>query len=293
VTRVVFVAAAVASFYWPYHARANAVATPNSRPPLIVSEYPSIVRVQNCLFVFRCGGQYVAFPLLVHAWRGRILQSIPVHTSGFGEALLIVVEDSPCPPAPEAGRSQLVLRLVTERSTRVCIFVPMSLIPEAGMTVKGDVIFSVPGFEPLATHIEVQRTPQPTRTAFLWFIGVAIPAIVAFWLNNMATKFTESRTRRRTQINAFESHKDAMNASFRTYFEDYLPGFSGKNSVEFVRAAYRELVRQGSWSQIPWKERRVLDKFLRQHQITNEEREAFKEQLCALFPEWQDDIRSL
>lgn len=266
----------------------------NKRPPLIVSDYPSIVRVDSCLIRRGCGEDYAIFAMIIRTRDPLVMRTISVEAAGFGSARLIALSDTdPCSPAANAQSHRLVLGQVTESGTRICVFVPLALIPDPAMSLKGDIVTTASGFEPINTRIEIQRAPLPSRTAFLWFIGIAAPALIGFWLNGWATRMAESRTRRNAQIDAFEKHKDAHNAAFRSYFEDYLPSLSDKSGREFIRAAYGELVNQGSWSSIPWKERRRLDKYVRLNQITDNDLTDFKDQLYSLFPEWQEVIKKL
>jgi hypothetical protein len=264
--------------------------SPVKHPPILISGYPSTVRASSCFLSWGCKGQYAVFSALVQARAGKTIEAVSIQTAGLGDATLTVSSVSPCPATATGATAQLTLGSLTPTSTRVCVFVPLALIPEADMSVKGDILVLASGFDPVAARVEIQRSPEPSRTAFLWFIGIAVPAMVAFWLNNLATHLTEARTRRRTELDAFESDKEAKSHLFRTYFEDYLPGFAGKSNPEFVRGAYGELVRQGSWSRIPWKQRRRLYRYVSNEEVTNAEFGEFKKELRLLFPEWRDSI---
>jgi hypothetical protein len=260
--------------------------------PLIFTEYPSTLRIPSCKIRDDCRGGYATFSVSLSALPGSKVSSALVRTAGLANARLFnVKQERSCPRAEAVLTDYLEVTDLDKQPAQLCVYVPLYLIPEAGMSIKGDLLALVPNFETVTSRIEIQRPPDPTRTAFLWFLGIAVPGLLGFWLNGVGTRWAGVIGGRRAQIDAFEVHKHSERDSFRRFFTDYLPTLAARSHAEFVRGIRLELMRQGSWQLIPARERRELDNLSRRLSPSKSNAERFVAVLSDQFSEWRDLIK--
>jgi hypothetical protein len=167
--------------------------------------------------------EYLCVPIHVFA-TGAIVPSVLAVVGGMGSSTVSAGRPRGTCDAPAAGdQVRLELANVDRAGQWITIRVPVSLFPTGG-DLEGDVRLYAGGEAPVEVPLKLQaRGQHPFTQAVMWFLGIAIPGLVALVLGRWAYVSEQRFTARSAADAAFERYVVQQRDALDTLFTVFMP----------------------------------------------------------------------
>jgi hypothetical protein len=233
---------------------------------LLVSGLPSLVEHRQSLWNLVFGGdEFVCVDFAVRSL-GRPIPQLALTSGGVGGALFadLSAQELPCEKRGP-GLSTLVISKVTDVEHRIRLLLPIKSFPVGEKDEIGEIIFLQQWGDPaLSRSLHLAGVDYPTlQKAFLWFLGIATPALVTaglglfgFWLQKVIERSNAERQ-------SLETLRREHAVELREFFKPtglFQNTLTVERDSEYRTAMERELGNCGILSALP---RKSLDRLMR------------------------------
>ena len=232
-----------------------------------------------------------------------------ISTSGLGRTLLAAARTDSAQPDPhpmaqssvacdgKAAWQELLRLQMLERSEsidwRISVKLDTSSLLADGTSIDGQILVSTDGGRAIGIPLKVERLPMaPVVTALTWFVGIVVPAWLAYWL----ARLSEARIDRK-------KHEAERVEAERKREEDFLVWRQDPKSVELLDEFFGQQLPAAGGLRHPCT---TLFDWMHSHSMLAkippaefealietcriDDRPGFLDQLQMLFPERRDQI---
>ena len=151
--------------------------------------------------------------------QSKTVTAATVSTSGLGDATITF---APCTAKAHARMIVLRVQVIDQAGTSLSLRVPRAAFPSAGTTAGKLIVASPAGTveQPIALI-----APSPSRfiTAFLWGVGIAIPALLSAFVSYRLYASQKELDARRAEQLAFDTFKRTSAATVGQFFTVTFP----------------------------------------------------------------------
>jgi len=236
-----------------------AAAAPNSIS-ILISGNPSSVRLERPLF----GSPIYPPCILFRVTALRASPTLRITTVGLGASQVAEASGNACPARDgEHWRSQLPVSLLGRETRLMALKVDPRLARSEDLADGQIVVFDwAGGRESASIKIGATKT-SALFTAFQWFLGLLVPAIIAFALGQLAIKLQKRRSERET----FDAFRELQAAKIAKACAELSVAFAS-NMDHPGQFAYQVLLQNGVLDSLPAPERRTLTRYCRKDDKT-------------------------
>lgn len=264
----------------PQTARASTGDAPK-QPIIIVSENRALIRLEH-KYPFNPFNETVDAPCMVFRVQAATssIEGVWITSSGIGTAKFAALSKRSCSEAGSIWTPSLVLKKLDSDGQFVGLIADVTNLAGPGLTASGNIIVGKHGEAATVVPVKVEIPPiGPVTTAFGWFVGVVIPALIA-WLLSLGAVAMKKRS---DDGESFSRYRYANHQSISDFFRDvYTPL---RNNPNFVREVYRRLISTHILENLPSKEQRKL-----WYAAQANDQQQFRVQLVQAFPEFANEI---
>jgi hypothetical protein len=228
---------------------------------------------------------FVCFDFFVNAI-GRPAPRLQITSSGIGGALLLDLRDAAkaCDESQRASETSITLNNVSLSKLR--LVVPIASFADVTGGAKGKLILSRPGLPLTEFAVALRREDYPpTIKAFLWFLGVAVPALVGAAIGLAVYKFQKNIDAKSTQRETLERFRRDSSAELNAFFEGLYRTTMQLDDDQFRATMERELGQLRVLSALP---QRTLRRLLRA--LRDGDRDEVARELADAFSNHRDAI---
>lgn len=222
------------------------------------------------------------------------VSNVVITSSGLGNAVF-VKDGSPgtnapvsqfarsCPEPSWAGTPSLVLpELNVGQEVKIRMRFPCDLINDPGDSLEGKILVIAPQQKLLEVPLKVQSSSVSTAyTALLAFVGIMVPALVAYSFYKMQNRWSEHRAQWAAHEKFILDNSGVLHNFFSAYYKEVVE----HEDHEFARKLHGEIVSKGWVATIPPREWRRLEKA-----FSNCSRKTIRRRLAKLFPGYRQHI---
>jgi hypothetical protein len=231
--------------------------------------------------------EFICFHFFIHPI-GRPVSRVQVTSSGIGGALLLdgVDPTKSCENKQRIGTNLIALSNLDSQHGLELI-VPTASFSDIVGGAKGKLILARPGLPVIEFALALRREDYtPPAKAFLWFLGVAVPAILASAIALIVYWAQKRIDSKQAENDALDHLRRDSAPELKTFFEGlYKTTMKLPDGQEFSSTMERELGQLRILSALPQKRlERLMDGIRRakRQQVANE--------LASAFPDYRDLI---
>ena len=192
-----------------------------------------------------------------------------------------------CTASASMSTATIAIGGLSDGERLVRLIVPAGAFPTGSVAANGKLILLPDGKPKMEVGFALRREDYaPFQKAFLWFWGIATPAVITSLLALLVHRFQKRSEKNADENSELETfRKDAADV-LKPFFEGlYATTARLQSDSEYKNTIERELGAKGILAALPPKKRAGLKRA-----IENGNRVTVSEQLAKVFPEYKDTI---